>query len=108
MSLGTVVGNFAGNGALVVSVEEYFAGKYSLLVTGTAGVFGTLTVKGGTGAAREVVKVTDPTNGASHSDLVIGAVGAYVFEVQCDSLEFVLAGSTTPDLDLTLFPESRP
>jgi hypothetical protein len=105
---GITVGTFAANGSLVLPIHALWGTRFTLLVTGTAGVFGAIALKGGTSAVREVIYVTNPAAGSTHTALAIDAVGAYTFDVCCESMEFVLSGSTTPDLDLVLFPEARP
>jgi hypothetical protein len=108
MSRGIPVGNFAANGSLLLSLEGMWGTKFTILITGTAGVFGAIVIEGGTSSNREEIQVTNPAAGSTHSQLAIGGYGAYTFDACCDMLEFVLSGSTTPDIDLVLFPELRP
>ena len=107
MSKAIALGTLSGNGTLTQSIQGFHAGRFSLLVTGDFGTpAGTLTIEGGLLGSTEVIKITDLA-GAHVSPAVIGVAGVYNFYVNCDSLEFILAGATGPSLVLTLFPENR-
>lgn len=105
MPKGIIVGTLTGNGSLFVNVQPLFATRFTLIVSGT--VNGSLVVKGGTATVREDVMVTSPSAGQTHNNFPIGLVGAYTFEAICEELEFALTGSTSPDMDLVLYPEAR-
>lgn len=107
MPRGISVGNLAANGALSIKVQTMSASEFGLLVTGTAGVFGSLALEGGDGEGNDESIYVSDTDGSAAAIAAIAANGLYMFRALCDTLTFTLSASTTPDIDLILYPKPR-
>jgi hypothetical protein len=110
MSKGIIVGNLTANGSLFINIEGFSGTRFTLKVDGVTLSGGSLAVKGGDGVNYEPVMVTDPTDGTHAALAVAGGsstMGSQSFDACCSHLEFELTGATSPDVDVTLFPEPR-
>ena len=107
---GIAVGAFADNGTISLNIAGFSGTRWGLLCELDFDS-GSLTLEGGDTNGTERVRVYDYPQAAAPGVFVvipaITAVGLYMFEAMCEQLDFVLAGSTTPTLSLTLFPQAR-
>ncbi len=93
--------------SIVHRVTGEFATSFTLVVGGDFGSGGVLAILGGNDDARERIRIFDPATGASFELDAIASSGMYSFKACCTVLEFALSGSTSPDLEVTLFQEPR-
>lgn len=109
MSKAILLGTLTADGTLTHSNQGFFGKRFSALVSGSFGSpAGTLTIEAGIPGTTERIKVLDPATGGFSEVMLINSVGLYTFEANCESLEFILAGATSPSLAINLFPENRP
>ena len=106
MPVGIQIPQFTGDATREVRVDQLYGSKWTLLVTGDPDG-GELTIEGGTKTVQEAVRVTNYSNPTVHTALAMTVVGVYIFDAVCEQLDFILTGSGSPALDLTLFPEAR-
>lgn len=95
------------NGTRTIDLQGKFGWRFGLLVTGNDGG-GSLAITAGDSIAQETPQIQDPIDGTFAGIAPITGVGLFMFEALCERLDFVLTGSTTPTLDLTLFMDPRP
>lgn len=107
MSRGVLLGTLSADGSLSLDVAAYHGSLWSLFIGGTTFGTGTLAFEGGDGTDFEPIMLTDDAD-ASHVALeAVTTLGLYTFEAMCEVLRFTLAGATTPNLVLTMYPEQK-
>ncbi len=92
---------------IIIDIDGKFGTKFSALYKDDFGG-ATIIVQGGDGDTFEDLKVTNPSNGSTHSNFPITLIGIYTFSACCTHLKFDVTGGAAPNIEFDLFAESRP
>jgi hypothetical protein len=108
---GILVGTLTGDGQSVdFDARGYFGSRWTVFFAGSTYSGSTVTIQVGDGTNFEDLYVFDPVNQAWALRVGQGnnsKLAPYMVECPCSHLRFLMAGGTSPNISIYLWPQRR-